>query len=149
MWFNESPRTDVPDTSSDVAFPNPSAAHQTPHRLGHPFTAEDEPVGLHGFSLGRFCRDSMEWLISWPGRPHHHASIDVIGTAHDLEDCAPQRGSAVPPAKPCSPGLTPPVHCLSPSSSQGLLPPQAQQRPLTLQIHLKPRLQEALAHRPP
>lgn len=35
---------------------------------GTPFAAEDEPAGLRGFSLGRFCRDSMEWLISWPGR---------------------------------------------------------------------------------
>lgn len=36
---------------------------------GTALAAEDELVGLHGFSLRRFCQDSMEWLISWPGRP--------------------------------------------------------------------------------
>lgn len=115
---------------------------------GTPLATEDELVGLHGFSLRRFCRDSMEWLISWPGSPHHRVSIDVISPAHDLDDHAPQRGLAMPPAKPCSPGATPPVHSLPLVITRP--PPSPSSAKPTLRIHLlKPRLQEALANRPP
>lgn len=79
--------------------------------------------------------------------PRQRVSGDVGVTARDPGDCASQCDLPLHPAKPCSPGRTPGPQCLS-LSSQGH-PSQAQERPLTSQIHLlKHGLRDALCRTP-